>query len=512
MPKVPRFPVVACICVMLSWGCGGCTSESAAPSDAWPTAPPEEQGFDSTEMAMIVEEIDEMNLPVDSIQVVRSGVLILDAYFYPYLGHQPHDVASVTKSITSTLIGIAIDQGLLTLDQKMIAAFPELVSEPPTDGKAEIELRHLLTMTSGLDCGRTPPGEPELFEMMGSDNYVQYALELPMAVAPGTEFAYCSPGSHVMSAMLGKVAGSSALDFAWDNLFAPLGIREATWAADPQGVNHGWGDLKLHPHDMARIGQLVLKGGAWKGAQIVSNDWVEEATQPSVVADDDGTGYGYQWWMPADAFEGVYEARGRGGQGIIVWPDKNIVAVFTGRGVDIRGEVALALATALKSDAPLTPNPAGYARLSTAIRNATEPPPAQPVPPLPPMAAEVSGKVYRLEPNQFDVTCISLRFDSPSAVWFDLTLGTGAFELPVGMDGVPRFSESGPTGSPVAVLGEWTEPTVFSMQYDEVAGPNHLRIRGDFGDSADSVELEFTDPGEYFPAQTVPASSVPSCN
>jgi CubicO group peptidase (beta-lactamase class C family) len=465
-------------------------------------------------MAMVVEEIDAKDLPVDSLQVVRNGVLILDAYFYPYLGDRPHDVASVTKGITSTLIGIAIDQGLLTLDQKMIASFPELVPEPPTDGKAEIELHHLLTMTSGLDCGRTPPGEPELFEMMATDHWVKYALELPMAVPPGTEFAYCSPGSHVMSAMISKETGSSALDFAWDNLFEPLGIREATWPADPQGVNHGWGDLQLLPHDMARIGYLFLRGGAWNSARIVSNNWVEEATQPSIVADDDGTGYGYQWWMPAGEFEGVYEARGRGGQGIIVWPDKDIVAVFTGRGVDIRGEVALALAAALKSDAPLAPNPDGYARLNTAVRNATEPPPVQAIPRLPLMAGEVSGEVYRLEPNQFDVTCISFRFDSdsPSEAWFDLTLGGGAFEFPVGMDGVPRISETGPTGSPVAVLGGWTEPTVFSMQYDEVAGPNHLRIRGDFGDSAESVELEFTDPGKYFPAQTVPASSVPPCN
>lgn len=216
--------------------------------------------------------------------------------------------------------------------------------------------------------------------------------------------------------------------------------------------------------------------------------------------------------MPAGAFEGVYEARGRGGQGIIVWPDKALVAVFTGRGVDVRGDVALALAEALKSDSPLSPNPEAYARLNTAVQNATEPPLAKPIPPLPPAAAEISGKVYRLEPNQFDVKCISLRFDSPSEVWFDLTLGSGAFELPVGMDGVARFLEDGPTGIPVGVLGEWTEATVFSMQYDELAGPNHLRIRSSFDAGSQSVELEFTDPGAYFPAQTVAASSVASCD
>jgi hypothetical protein len=322
--------------------------------------------------------------------------------------------------------------------------------------------------------------------MEASDHYVKYALELPMAVLPGTAFAYCSPGVHLLSAMISNASGSNALEFANEHLFGPLGIRGATWPEDPQGVTwpedpqgvtYGWGDLQLHPRDMAKIGQLFLKEGIWNGKQLVSKEWVATATQPFMVLDADGNGYGYQWWVLGGALEGLYEANRRGGRAITVWPDKDIVVVFTGGGLDVRGDVAPLLTAALKSDQSLDPNPEAYARLKAAIRSATEPPTAKPVPPLPPMAAEVSGKVYRLEPNQFDVTCISLRFDSPSAVWFDLTLGRGAFELPVGMDGAPRFSESGPTGSPVAVLGEWTEPTVFSMQYDEVAG-NTTRWRG----------------------------------
>jgi CubicO group peptidase (beta-lactamase class C family) len=511
MVKTLHFPVLACACVMICGGCSSCTSDSATPDTSWSTAPPEEQGFESAMLAVVVEQIDEQELPIDSLQVVRNGVLILDAYFYPYLGDRAHDVASVTKSMTSTLVGIAIDQGLLSLDQKIVLSFPDLVPAPPSDGKADIELRHLLTMTSGLDCGRTP-GEPELFEMMRSDDFVKYALELPMAVPPGAEFAYCSPGSHVLSAMIAEATGSSALDFAWDNLFGPLGILDARWPQDPQGVNHGWGDLQLHPRDMARIGLLFLNEGAWNGVQVVSKDWIAEATRAYILADTDGTGYGYQWWVLAGAFEGVYEARGRGGQALLVWPDKDVVAVFTGRGIDVRGDVAPLLAAALISDTALDPNPEAYARLNAAIDHATEPPPAKPIPSLPPMAAEVSGKVYRLNANQFDVQCISLRFDSPSEVWFELTLGRGVFDLPVGMDGVPRFSQTGPTGIPIGITGEWTELTVFTMGYDEVSGPNHLRIRGDFDDSPESVELEFSDPGAYFPPQTVQGASVPTCN
>ena len=120
--------------------------------------------------------------------------------------------------------------------------------------------------------------------------------------------------------------------------------------------------------------------------------------------------------------------------------------------------------------------------------------------------------MYRLEPNSFDVQCISLRFDSPSEVWLELTLGSGVFDLPVGMDGVPRFSKSEPAGFRIGLLGEWTEPNIFEIAYDEVGGPNHYRIRNDFADSPESVELEFSDPGGYWQPQTVRAVSVGACN
>ncbi len=515
MLQTRRFPILGFACVSLCWGCPSSSSKSAAPGLEWTSAPPEEQGFDSAALAAVIEQIDEQDLPIDSIQVVRKGVLILDAYFYPYLGDRKHDIASVTKSVTSTLIGIAVDRGLLTLDQGLLATLPELAPPPSADGKAEIDLLDLLTMTSGLRCGLSP-GEPELYQTLQSENFVRYALELPMAAPPGTQWAYCSPGSHLLSAMIAKASRMSTLDFAMKNLFGPLGITDVTWPADPQGVTFGWGDLQLHPRDMARIGQLFLNEGSWNGAQIVSKHWVEQASESFILTDDGQTGYGYQWWVLSGPFDGVYEARGRSGQAIIVWPQNDVVAVFTGRGLDVREEVAPLLVEALKSDSPLDPNPVAYARLSRAIQDATKPPSAQPVPGLPPLAVEVSGKVYQLAENELSVRCISLRFpspfDPPYEVWFDLTHENGTFELPVGMDGVPRFSETGPRGIAIGALGEWNEDSVFSMQYDEVAGPTHLRIRGDFGASAESVELEFTDASGYFPPQTVQGSRVERCD
>ena len=476
------------------------------PDGQWPTAPPEEKGFDSAALASVVERIDREDLPIDSVQIVREGVLVLDAYFFPYLGEQPHDVASVTKSITSTLVGIAVDRGLLSLDQGVVDFFGDLAPTSQQAAKSDIKLEHLLTMSSGLSCGYLP-GEQELYAMIASEHYVRYALDLPMAAEPGAQFAYCSPGSHLMSAMVSAAVEQSTHDFARENLFEPLGITSSFWPADPQDVHHGWGDLQLHPKDMARIGYLFLREGDWNGRQIVSSEWIEQATRHHVTAEPDGTGYGYQWWILAGELEGVYEARGRGGQAIIIWPDADMVAVFTGRGIDVRGEIAPLLAAALRSDGSLDPNPEGYARLTDAVRAATVPPPAKPVPALPTIAETISGRVYRLATNQFDVRCIALHFESPEDVLLALTVGEGRFDLPVGMDGVPRFSQSGPTGIPVGVTGQWTLPTVFEMAYDEVAGPNHLRIRGDFAPAGDSVTLLFTDPAGHFQPQIVPGDT-----
>ena len=495
---------------LLCWGCASCSSGSEAPGSTWRTAPPERQGFDSAELAAVIEQIDAEDLPFDSVQIVRNGVLILDAYFYPYLGEQPHDIASVTKSVTSTLVGVAIDRDLLALDDAVLEHFGELGPPPTGDGKEDIRLEHLLTMSSGLACGHSP-GEPELYAMLASDHYVEYALSLPMATPPGVLFAYCSPGSHLLSAMLSDGAAQTAHEFAREHLFGPLGISESVWPTDPQGVNHGWGDLQLHPRDMARIGLLFLNEGEWNGTRVLSSAWVERATRSSIATGADDTDYGYQWWVLGAEMEGVYEARGRGGQAIVAWPDKDVVAVFTGRGIDVRGDIAPVLAAALKSDDALPSNPDAYARLQAAIERAKEAPEAQPVPDLPPIAEEVSGKIYRLDSNQFDVRCVSLRFDSPSEVVFTLSVGEGSFELPVGMDGVPRFSESGPTGIPVGVTGRWSASSVFEMAYDEVAGPNHLRIRADFPPSAESLTLLFTDPAGHFAPQVVPGSETSTC-
>jgi CubicO group peptidase (beta-lactamase class C family) len=252
---------------------------------------PEDAGFDSVRLADVLLDI-QANVPnVHSVMVLRDGAVALDATFYPYDGTNPHELASVTKSVMTTLIGIAIDQERLTLDQPLVSFFPDREIANPGNGKEKVTVEHLASTMSGLDC-TSEPDEPTLDEMRASDDWIQFALDRPMVAEPGTRWEYCSPDFHVLSAILTSATGMTALDFAWEYLFGPLGMREVIWPADPQGYSHGWGDLYLYPHDAAKFGQLWLNGGDWNGLQLVSREWGRRAPKPRIKRNTMGSAGG----------------------------------------------------------------------------------------------------------------------------------------------------------------------------------------------------------------------------
>lgn len=208
--------------------------------------------------------IEKRSLPVHSLLVVRHGYLVLETYFHPYSGKTPHAWASVTKSVTSTLVGLLIDDNYIKdTEQPIVEFFPEYRAAL-ADAKKQITVGNLLTMTSGLECGYKP-GELEALAMQRSANFVTAVLELPMHSKPGSEFSYCSGATHLLSAIVTRATNMSTLDYARQRLFDPLRIKEARWPADPQGVNYGWSDLMMHPRDMARVGYLYLHNGVWNG-------------------------------------------------------------------------------------------------------------------------------------------------------------------------------------------------------------------------------------------------------
>ncbi len=255
-------------------------------------------------------------------------------------------VQSVTKTVVSTLVGIALHEGLIgSLDDTLARLLPKY-SSVMSPAVARTSLRQLLTMTAGFPSGDEAPGPA----FIKSEDWVREILTHPES-PPGTHFVYSNGTSHLLAAILEEATGTSALNFARSRLFGPLGVdtRPAfqgaethvplakywadyedagfAWPVDPQGVSQGWWGIKLRPRDMVKLGQLFLNGGRWGEQQVVPADWVDEATARQVAADGLSDGYGYQWWTATLDGDHVFEALGYGGQVIQVVPGRNVVVV-----------------------------------------------------------------------------------------------------------------------------------------------------------------------------------------
>ena len=320
------------------------TSNTNSTVDYWPTAgwlesTPREQGVNSKRLDQMKKFIIEQNYDdeLDSVLVIHNGYIILEMYpstIYPtdipkYNENMTHIVHSVTKSFTSALIGIAIQQGLIdSIKQRVVDFFPNRTIENLDSRKQNMTLEHLLTMTTGFDWDEWSYPYTDsrniLIQMINSGDAVQFMLNRPMESNPGEEWAYCTGASHLLSAIITQVSGDRALHFAREFLFGPLGITRVFWSTDSQGINFGGSELRITPRAMAKFGFLYLNNGTWDGQQIVLPDWVINSTKPHFTT----TFYGYQWWLNPSA--GLYHANGVYGQEIFVVPNHNLVVVFTG--------------------------------------------------------------------------------------------------------------------------------------------------------------------------------------
>jgi CubicO group peptidase (beta-lactamase class C family) len=294
------------------------------PTQGWRSATPESQGMDAAQVAKGMDYIDQNGIALHSLLIIRHGAIVSETYFSTYNAETLHELWSVTKSFTSTAVGIAKDQGKLQdVEQRVLGFFPEQEFANMDARKESMRVRDLLTMTSGLDWVE---GDSTFQAMYSSRDWVKFMLDLPMVTDPGSEFLYCSGCSHILSAIIQQSTGQNLRDFAQDNLFKPLGIRDYTWEGDSQGISIGGWGLSLAPRDMAKLGYLFLRKGQWEGKQIVSQGWVETATQKQVTTE--GTdGYGYQWWVFPEM--GGYAALGLYGQTVFVAPEKDLIIVTT---------------------------------------------------------------------------------------------------------------------------------------------------------------------------------------
>ena len=305
----------------------------APADDGWEVSTPEAEGLQTSVLRELDGELARGRYtPPDALLIARNGKLVYERYGNGFGPEKPHDLRSVTKSITSLLVGIAIDQGRLSGPGERVESFFPETSAPRDPRRQRMTLEHLLTMTTGAACDdwKDSPGHEDT--MYRSRDWVRFFLALPMVHEPGGRASYCTGGVVALGGILRRVTGQSVPEFAAQHLFGPLGITSAAWERTPEGGTDTGGHLRLRPRDLAKIGQMVLEGGRWRSRQVVPASWLQTSLAAHTRLGD--SSYGYLWWRNTFSIAGqpveVVFARGNGGQYLFVLPSLRLVAVFTG--------------------------------------------------------------------------------------------------------------------------------------------------------------------------------------
>ncbi len=462
-------------------------SPTAGPAWEWQRSSPEEQGVSSAVLVDMLEAVQQEDLNLHSVIVIRHGVLILEVYVHPFNTQTRHAVYSVTKSITSTLVGIAGAEGALDVQTPVISYFSSVTLDDPR--KEAIRVEHLLSMTSGIEWMEPLySGLSDHWGILESDDPAQYFFTPALLAEPGTLFNYNSGGSHLLSMLVQEVSGQTAADFAAAKLFAPLDIRDYAWKTDFTGHTWGGTGLELLPLDMAKIGQVILNGGEWQGIQVVPADWVNTATQVHSTSSPE-LNYGYQWWIRP---QGDFYALGWGGQQIHVFPDEDMVVVFTaglGGNAILHDElVDNYLLPAVKSNDTLPADEQAGIRLNDAIA-ALASPQVHYSTPISPLAQELDGKLW-LVTGRGNWSMFSLHYLSETEALFDLEQDADMQQLLVGLDGMYRISETTDYG-PSAQYGYWETPDTFVLVQQYLRDADWRRTRIQFSGTTFTVHSEW---------------------
>jgi len=307
--------------------------------DGWETSSLTMEGLDSSKIRdMIYSIVNKRYKGIHSVLLVKNGKLVLEEYFYGYNRDRLHALHSVSKSITSILVGIAIDRKMIpNVNKQVYEFFPDYSDTHWVNQKYDITLEQVLTMTAGIDWDeRSKPLTNSRNDIVAlvfySDNWIRYVLNKEQVEPPGERFNYSGGLNILLGGIIKESSGLYADKFAERYLYGPLGISDYYWHRHPDGTINTQGGLALRPRDMAKIGYVMLKGGNWKGKQIVSQEWIKQSTEYH-VSGDWGYGYGYQWWIGKTVINEepirTFFAWGRGGQFIFVFPTLDLIAVFT---------------------------------------------------------------------------------------------------------------------------------------------------------------------------------------
>ncbi len=467
-----------------------------------PRTSPEAEGIPSSAILGFIEALEQHTHPLDAVHsfmLLRHGTVVAEGWWAPYRPDVPHMLYSLSKSFTSSAIGIAVDEGLLSIDDPVLNFFPGDAPADPSEHLRAMTVRHLLTMNTGHH-------EDTLAAIWSGtdDNWPRAFLSLPVEYEPGTWFAYNTPATYMLSAIITQLTGEFLIDYLRPRLFDPLGIDNPVWDADPHGRSLGGSGLHITTDDIARFGQMYLQQGEWNNQRILSEAWVADASAAHsdnsiTQANPDWTvGYGYQIWRNRP---GGYRGDGAFGQYCIVLPEHDVVLAMTSGVRDMQRVLDCAWEYLLPAFGPtaLPEDPAAHASLMDKLTSLSLPVAAGVS--TSGIAGAVSGRMYAIEPNSFGIERVRLDFERDSALItiadamgeYGMTAGYGDWREGVAerrVLGRDRFWASGAAGERMAASGAWTADDTFELRICYTEGEVCPILRFRFADGELGIEVD----------------------
>jgi CubicO group peptidase (beta-lactamase class C family)/lysophospholipase L1-like esterase len=466
--------------------CNGPSCLAAGPPSALPRSSPEAQGVSSAAVLEFVEAADRDVDALHSFMLVRHGHVVAEGWWSPYDAESPHELYSLSKSFTSTAVGLAVAEGKLSVDDEVLKFFPDDAPADPARNLKAMRVRDLLRMATGHQA------EPSLRE---AKNWARAFLAQPVPHKPGTHFLYNTAATYMLSAIVQKSTGETVLDYLRPRLFEPLGIEGHTWGTSPQGVTLGGYGLSVRTEDIAKFGQLYLQKGEWRGKQLVPASWVKAATSlqtsnGSNPASDWDQGYGYQFWR---ARHGAYRGDGAFGQFCVVLPEQDAVVAITSGVRNMQAVLDLVWSRLLPAIKPEPLPAADDARRALERRLAGLALRPQDGSGSNGTAERVAGKTYRFPTNdrkleavtlkadaQGDATTLVLRFDGADQ---RVDFGRGAWRK-------GRLAYAGFPERAAAASGAWTGDDTFTARVCFYETPFLVTLRLKFSDDTLRFDTE----------------------
>ncbi|HEU0009852.1 MAG TPA: serine hydrolase [Verrucomicrobiae bacterium] len=431
-------------------------------SSALPRGAPEAQGISSAAILEFVQAADRQVKEMNSFMLVRHGHVVAEGWWTPYAAETPHMLYSLSKSFTSTAVGLAVSEGKLSIDDEVLKFFPEDAPAASTNNLKAMRVRDLLCMSTGHQT------EVRLSET-NEFPWTKAFLAHPVPHKPGTHFLYNTAGTYMQSAIVQKVTGLTVLDYLRPRLFDPLGIENPTWGTSPQGISLGGYGLNIRTEEIAKFGLLYLQKGRWHGKQLVPAAWVEAATarqtsNGSNPKSDWDQGYGYQFWR---CRHGAYRGDGAFGQYCLVMPEQDAVIAITSGTRDMQGVLNLIwdkLLPAMQSE-PLPANEGARKELERALSKLILPMPQGAASSL--LAAKISSNRFVFPANAQKLEAIT--YDSASGRATTLVVRVnGADHRLASSHGAwqkGRMAYGSLTNQPVAVAGAWTADDTYTAKF-----------------------------------------------